>query len=328
VSKLFRCLAILACLGIGFGYAYAEVIPQEGANEGHFKDVSQHFITPPQGELASGGPISGSTLPNVGDELRSLYRLDDLELMGSSNRYWVNRVTTGEEVTGLLYDLKVSRVVDLNNDQVIDAIYYTAGGRNPLVATDDRNRDIGNFKGSWGGVVELYRDAAQNLDATLSGGAGPNLWAPGGGPLRPNGTTHADGYPSASDGSLWMSGVLLDLTQFGDTYAQAGEIYRLTRTGVNTFSGVGYVNVFDGEALSYIQAGGEPAVGPGAGLADVSLEFTVSLGVNVWNNPNWQAGSSDPVRFVGYSEGVPEPATMLTVALGAGILGIFRRRHS
>lgn len=293
----------------------ADVIPGLGSNEGHLKDLSHHFD-----QAGNPAPVPGG-LPSVGDELRSIYRLDDLEIIGGG-KYWFHQTTTGDEVTGLLYDLKVNRLVDLDSDGVTDIIYYAPAGRNPLKQIDDRDGDIANFVGGWGGVVELYGDATPDLDATLIGGAGPGLWAAGGGPLRPDGVTQADGYVSASDGNLWLSGVLLDLSVFGDANAIAGEVYRLTRTGANDFAGIGFLNVFDGLAAPYIAAGTQPAGGPGAGLADVSLAFTVTLGTNVWGNPNWEAGSSDPVRF----GVVPEPVTLLTVGMGAMLLGALRRR--
>ena len=325
MSKLNAFLVGFVVLCVAISSVQGDVIPAAGMSEGHLKDLSSHFITPPTGgPVGSGGPAPvPAVLPNVGDELRSIYRLDDLQLVGGGT-YWNKVMTTGDEVTGLLYDLQVSRLVDMNSDGIVDRIYYTGAGRNPLTAGDDKNGDIGNFPGQWGGVIELYQDPSPDLDAALNGGAGPGLWSPAGGPLRPNGVTNADGYPSASDGTLWISGVLLDLSVFGDTVAFPGEVYCLTRITDALYAGVGFLNIFDGSAAAYIQAGAQPLVGVGQGKADVTLAFTVSLNQNVWLNPNWQAGSSDPVRFSGQE--IPEPCTLLLVGLGVGLLGARRRR--
>jgi len=102
------------------------------------------------------------------------------------------------------------------------------------------------------------------------------------------------------------------------------------KTGADTYGGIGFMNVFDGSAADFITPGKLPMVGePGAGLADVSLAFTVRVGSNAWANPNWQSGASDPMIFtVGEGGEIPEPATMPLVGLGATVLGAVRRRRS
>jgi hypothetical protein len=122
-----------------------------------------------------------------------------------------------------------------------------------------------------------------------------------------------------------MSGVLLGLKQFGDPIAEDDEVYSLTRVDQYNYSGLGYVNVFDGSAAPHIEPQTQPGFGIGAGLADLTLACTIKLDENVWDNPNWQMGSSDPMRF---NVGTPEPATMLLLGMGAGLLGVIRRRRS
>ena len=222
----------------------------------------------------------------------------------------------------MVYDLQVSRILDVDSDGQVDIVYYSPAGRNPLSASDDANGDITNFGGTWGGVFEVYADSTPDLDETLQAGSGPDAWAAGGGPLRPNGLTNADGYPSATDGILWVSGVFLDLSLFGDPLAQSGEVYRVTATGGDCYAGVGFLNVFDGAAAPYIQPGTQPPLGPGAYRADVTLQVTYMEGVNVWDNDAWAYGSSDPLYFCV----CPEPTTLLSLTVGALVLGGLRRR--
>jgi hypothetical protein len=303
---------VLAAVAIIVGFvglpAQAVVNIQPGLNDAHVKDVSQFY--------RNGVPTVDS--PAIGDELRGVFRMDSLQLFGAGTPYWLRETTTGDEVTGLLYDLKVSRIVtDINGNPT--AYYFSPLQRNPLVAANDTDGLINTWAGAWGGVVELYQDPTPDLDTTLSGGAGPGLWNTATNPVRPVTGTLADSYPSATDGTLWLSGVLLDLSTFGA--GNAGEVYSLIRTGANTFAGTGYLSVFDGYAGSQIADGTMPLVNPGKGMADATIQTTISLGVNVWSNPNWVAGSSDPIEF----NSVPEPTIMLL--FGASVLGgLIRRR--
>lgn len=308
-------VALALSIALFAAAANATVIPMAGPNEGHLKDVSHHFTGAIAGQPGSGVPVATGHQITIGDEFRALFRVDDLELMGSPlGKYWLHQSTTGDELTGVLYDLAVSRI-DPNG-----VIYYAPLGRNPLLPTDDADGDITAWPGAFGGVIELYQDATPDLDATLLSGAGPALWVPGSGPVRPSGTA-ADGYPTATDGTLGLSGVLLDLSAFGA--GNPGEVYKLTPLGGGVYSGLGYMNVFDGLAAPMIAAGGIPMAGTGAGLADVAIHTSITLGTNVWSNPNWSAGSSDPMRF----NVVPEPVTLTTVALGSILLLRIRRQH-
>lgn len=292
--------------------ATVNVIP--GPNEAHLKDVSHHFV--------GGQAVPLGYQLQGGEELRSIMRVDNLELIGSG-QYWhgwnsMDGGTTGDEVTGLFYDLIFT------GTDTAGALYYAPMGRNPLVAADDMDGDIGAFTGAWGGVIELYQDSTPDLDATLNGGSPPSAWAPSALPGSRATGSLADAYPTATDGSLWLSGVLLDLNAFGAVgvgYAGPAPVYKLTQLSAGVFSGLGYMNVFDGSIAASMDLGAMPKLGAGAGLADVEIHNTVTLGTNVWGNPSWEAGSSDPMRF----DVIPEPTIMLL--FGASILGgLIRRR--
>ena len=324
MRKWIGFIVVAGLVGLLMTPAGAVVDVYGGENEAHIKDVSHLYRLDSSGAWAP-IPLTGSdSLPRIGDELRAVLRVDDLQIVGGAT-YWVHSPsTTGDEVTGLMYDLELTHVDAMGN------MWFSPLGRNGLVAADDVDGDIVPlFGAAWGGVLELYQDPSPDMTASLSGALGndPSDWLVSGGPVSRASLSTADGFPDATDGSLWLSGALLDLNLFG-AYP-AGDtpgnlyVYVLTKNVLpNQYTGTGFMHAFDGYAQAQMELGLEPKLPPGAFLADVSISNNITLGTNAFLNPTWLAGSTDPVRF---DTPIPEPT--IIALFGMSVLGgLIRRR--
>ena len=302
-------LAGLVCVCVAINCVQAEVIPAAGSNSVKAVEVSGHW--------RNGEPLAPGASIELGDELRALVGVTSLHNPPSNApAYW--KSTVSEEITGLVYDLELTSLggtgLDSNGlPQTGTILYYSPLRRNGLSASDDHygqaggGGDIGGFGGTWGGVAELYDDLSPDLGVLMA--TNPSDWVTGNPSAR-------DSFPNASDGSAWLSGVFLDLQSMGVISAPQGSVYMVQFLTAEAASGYGFVNIFDGLAAPGIVFS---AFGP---HLDATFATTISLASA--NSDSWQANADDPILF---DVAIPEPVTLLTVGVGASLLGLVRRRR-
>ena len=285
------------------------------------------------GEAAANAALGGADDPVVGDELRSVYYVDTLhgpEPWGGGTQYEQFGIPYGEELTGLLYDLKLVEVNPLSATFV--ELYFAPLGRNPITSDWDNDMPAGS-----GGVFELYRDAAPDgtpltWDPDGAGGLlGPQQWVEG--DMDGSGPHIADtlesGAVGATDGTLWMQGVLtpLGLTPGGLSYVLK-ETFDLTAANETGDVLPAYVNITGGspEVLSLFERGVFD-VPPAFVGRDVKIDanfvfpFATDYASSEQSTAGWQIASSDPTRaYI-----LPEPGTVSL--LGLSLLGLALRRR-
>lgn len=319
-------IVVLAFLAVALWAlpASATVVLQVGENVAQIVDASSHYIAKPGGG-PSDIPGAVGVAPLAGDELRAAIRVNNLAI-GSNSPYWLNNSTLPkEELTGLFYDLVYTRsTFDLSGRPTF---YYrpetlaisNTKTPNPLSA-DGAGPNIFASGIPFGGVIEIYDDSTPDMQGS-PGAAGPAAWLTAG---LIGGANHAvapDSLLNATDGTLWLSGVFLDLLTMGELDAVAGEVYKLTFDQISvtggTAKGKAYINVVGGSVASYVAFGAlNPPNNP---WCDATLETTVKI-PDV-NTPGWQASSHDPARILV----IPEPTIM--ALFGASVLGGFIRRR-
>jgi hypothetical protein len=109
-------------------------------------------------------PLLGPAGIVVGAEQRTIFRVTDIFQNGNVTPVFT--LTSADELTGVLYDLKVAPNLTINNNLV--TIDFVAAGRNPLLA--DLVSNVGTGPGyATGGVLEVYDDFTKDYNDNPGG---------------------------------------------------------------------------------------------------------------------------------------------------------------
>ena len=325
---------IVIGLIVGLVSLPAEAVINAGPGKvtGHMYDASNLYADHdgnPQTPMLPRPIAAVPAAPAIGDENRAVFSMDQF-VPGSD---LANDPSV--ELTGLFYNLEL---VAVGGAFPTVTLYFAESsapgvrGRNGLLPGTDIDGDIAGI--NYGGVIELYEDYPQNLDLS----PGPAAWVEGQPGLR-------DSYPTATDGTLWLEGVLVEVPSWtlAATLAaipSAGQPIVFLEAlnwglpipgGLGTYTGhgEGYVNVFGGSFEGAIGRGTYNSPIAAHAGADVQLQINMDLalmgpgyGTRIDPSWGWQVESNDPVRF----QVIPEPTIMLL--FGGSILGgLIRRRR-
>jgi hypothetical protein len=324
---LFGLVALLA-VGTVAPPASATYLPP-GTYAASVKDRSSLFD--------DGTPTTIGAAPAVGDEQRTIFKIDQISSGSvSEDALGVPVISgdvvvgsyTGDALSGMLYDIVIETIVEQG---LYDDLYFepgtrytsSGGGGTDGIWTDayTAGSDVGAVTTAmgYGGIVVVYDDLSNTPQFTGSGG-GHNDWVEEGGPAIAGVMDDTDSFPTISDGDPWLVMVLAPLglqDPLDDTV--------LVEYGVNAgsklgWSGIAFANVIGGSFASLVEP---DFFGPGW---DVRLEFEVES-VFSGGSPTlidgWQTKSDDPVQI----SIIPEPATMSLLGLSLlGLVGVRVRR--
>ncbi len=323
MRKFIGLAVVIAFLWVSAAPAEA-VSLQQGENKVKNIDYSSYYvcgtnISAPDSEVVN--PSPGDTPDLVGLELRAVFEVTGIwnNFTGAGDPYWTPGAS-GEELTGLFYDLEVHTVSGTwGGGLIIDL--------KPQLRYDTESDVLGA-----GGRVDLWQDTSPNYTHTGTGG-GPADWRVG-----IAGHEDHDDFPTASDvidtagaadpgASLFLRGNWVPLFWTVEA-TPVGIVYRVNMNALIpgvpiTGTGFGYWDVV-------VNNTGLPIADdywglPGSGR-DIKLLTNLTIPTSVGQYDDWQARSEDPVEFFA----LPEPATMslLLVGLVGGAGAYLRRRRA
>jgi hypothetical protein len=237
-----------------------------------------------------------TTAPVVGDELRSIFWVDALQLEQAGGSY---NSGSNPELTGLLYDLECLAVNNLGGG-VVQFLYGSAGA----------------YADTFTGRLDVYADPANNHNGFTSA-SNPNNWS-----AVANGSAgteaNRDTFPTYSDGSLLLSATLLPIPGIPQI---GGKDVLLTQTFIGAN---GSTVLWAHMDVVYNNNG---AINPTTWDDGVTsdMRFFATYFPNSINLPNnqWPIRVVDPVEF----DVAPEPATLTLLGCALfSLVPVVRRR--
>jgi hypothetical protein len=353
-------VAALAVLGLVASPVFAVTL-DVGEHAAKITDHSNLFFGDADGDgMLDPVPHMGPAGIIVGAEQRTVFRVTTIYDEQGGIDF---DTSSSSELTGLTYDLELVGVAFLSpTDLVLD---FAPMGRNPIPVASDVDGDLATMPIDLGtglpydigGVIEIYEDYAKNYTANPGGvvryddttkfpggtaappvpqdpGNGPSFWVEG------QLAAVRDSYTTVSNGTLWLSMVLLDLdymVSIGQIDAPAtpyaaGTVLRETLDlSKGEGHGSAYANIVGGSYESNITRG------YAGGLADMHILFDLDTPIfdpqtgllidtpNYWGIGQWTIDSEDPIVFA--TSIIPEPATLTLLGLGLMGMGGLRMRR-
>jgi hypothetical protein len=290
VKKVWLALVVLAsAASIASAFTF-----KNGPNEAKFTDADNFLRLNPAtgayapvatGAFAKGDyDITSGVITNIYEPAGPGYGADTL-----AKQYFAAS-SPGTQLTIMVYDLAISRVIPDPSGSGFDVFV----------------KDAGLQPGYSGGRVDVYQQTL-TADPAWDPSAGPSAWSV-------NGPGGPDTYPTTSDGTLILSGTLVDPGI--NTALLPGELLEqhILSDGTGATVGNGFISILDNPNGTAFQT----FTGPSGATYQVTFKNTFELGDSGWN-----ATSNDPIDFTV----VPEPATFSLLGTGlVGLVGILRRR--